>query len=146
YVPERPSTVGQMDERMVADNKQQALKFFWHNIFISGDPLGHGKKKLVKDGRLVLKKEIKWDHIDPDKDMFGANDFLWTVKVLPNETVLEDPDDPYDPMYVYEFYSMRVSAARRLFPEGVGEWAEKKKDTDTVTYIEYWSKPHGTDR
>jgi hypothetical protein len=146
YVPERPSTENQLMERQVADSKQQALKFFWHNLFISGDPLGHGKKKLIKDGRLVLKKEIKWDYIDPDSEMFGVNDFLWNLRVLSNETVLEDPDDPYDPTYVYEYYTMRAGTARRFFPDAIGSWAKDKKDTDTVTYVEYWTKPHGTDK
>lgn len=140
--PPVPTTEGDMDANLAADKVQQFLKFWWHNAFINGDPLGVGKKKVVKDGRMVLKVEVRWDVIQPGALVYGKNEWIWRTKVCANETVMLDPDDPYDPSYAYEFYQMRVDEAKRLFPEAGGSWkTERRSPTDTVRYVEYYEKP-----
>ena len=145
--PPVPMETGDIDANMSADKIAQALKFWWHNAFINGDPLGAGKKKVVKDGRMVLKVEVRWDLVQPGAQVYGKSDWIWRVRLCPSETVLEDPDNPFDPQYVYETYQIRVDEARRLFPEAVGEWQnEKRNPTDTVRYVEYYSKPMKTSK
>lgn len=140
--PPMPMDIGDFEAAAAADKVQQALKFWWHNAFISGDPLGVGKKKVVKDGRMVLKVEVRWDIVQPGALVYGKNEWPWRVKVCANETVLEDPDNPFDPGYIYETYQIRVDEAKRLFPEAKGEWRnEKRNPTDTVRYVEYYARP-----
>ena len=155
FVPARATTKEQLTEQQVAEAKRRFLESFWHHLAVhGGDPLLHAKKKLIKDGKAVLKKSIKWDLL-PDleegasraqkrkyqRDMEKAtkSQFLWEVKVLPNETVYEDPDNPYDPQYVYEAYDIRIGEAKRLFPEAQGEWT-KQNLFDRVAYVEMWTK------
>lgn len=142
FVPVRPTTSNFIEEEEVAAAKSQFLEYWWHNVFIKGDPIKKGKKKLIKDGKIVLKKTIEWDFVDIQGFDLGVKKFLWRVQCVPNDTILEDPDNPEDPQYAYESYNIRVDEARRLFPEAKYEWTGKK-GTDRVRYIEYWSKPAG---
>ena len=142
FVPPRPTDAGHIAEQEIAGTKTLFLESFWHNVYVKGNPLEIGKKKLVKDGRIVLKKTIKWDFVDEAGQGLGVKQFLWDVKTLPNETVLEDPDNPDDPAYVYESYNIRVDSAKRLFPDAKYQWTGKRGD-ERVRYLEYWTKPAG---
>jgi len=145
FVPVRPTKDNFGYEREVASSKKAALEFFWHNVFLAGDPVGKGKKKLIKDGKIVLKKEIDWDKVDDDTVSVGYRGFPYKVRLLSNETVYEDPDHPEDPWFCYESYEIRVSAAIRLFPE-VKAYLSTRRDGDKVRLVEYWSKPRGTSK
>lgn len=142
FVPPRPTETDFLTEEQIAGMKALFLESFWHNVYVKGNPLEIGKKKLVKDGRIVLKKTIRWKFVDDDGQNLGVKQFLWDVRVLPNETVLEDPDNPEDPEYVYESYNIRVDAAKRLFPEAKYQWTGRRGD-ERVRYLEYWKKPEG---
>lgn len=141
HVPVMPVSEGDFDAALVADKKQQALKFFWHNVFLAGDPLGEGKKNIVKDGRMVLRVDLRWDLVDPDAAVYGKNEFPWRVRLRSNETILEDTDNPYDPSYIFESFQIRTSDAKRYYPDAAGDWGEKKQPTDTVRLVEYFCKP-----
>lgn len=160
FVPARPTTKEKLDEQQIAEGKRKFLEAFWHQVRTHcGDPLLHGKKKLIKDGKLVLKKTVRWDLVPdyPDnatrpakrkwqRDFAKAlkSKFPWDVRVVPNETVYEDPDNPHDPQYVYESYDIRISEALRLYPNSVGNWKHQGL-FDRVQYVEMWTKPHGDD-
>lgn len=145
FVPPRATVAGHIAEQQIAEIKTLFLESFWHNIYVKGNPLDVGKKKLVKDGRVVLKKLIRWDLVPEDGTELGVNQFLWDVRVLPNETVLEDPDNPEDPEYVYESYNIRVDAAKRMFPDAKYQWTGRRGD-ERVRYLEYWTKPKNHDK
>ena len=143
FVPARPTQRDILLEQDVAEKKRQALDYFWHNVFLMGDPVGKGKKKLIKDGKIVLKKTINWDQVSPSGYGVGAKGFLWDVKLLSNDTVFEDPDNPEDPKSVYECVKIPAGAARRLFPE-IRKPLLSKNDDDLVRVIECYTKPEGT--
>jgi hypothetical protein len=145
YVPERPTMTDALREQDVAESKRQALDYFWHSVFLMGDPVGKGKKKLIKDGKIVLKKLIKWDQVNPSGLQYGASGFIWSVKVMPNETIYEDPDNPEDPKYVYEVVQVPCAVARRMFPEISTKALVGKNPDDRVRIIECWTKPEDTD-
>ena len=66
YVPVRQTDNDQQFQQDLAERKRQFLASFWHRVETDySNPLGIGRKKLVKDGRIVMKKEIRWDII-PD--------------------------------------------------------------------------------
>jgi len=159
YVPVKQTDDDVQMQQSLAERKRQFLASFWHRVETDyGHPLGIGRKKLVKDGKVVLKKEIRWDIIpDPpgkdasrgDKQRFrnalrklGQAQFLWKVSVCPNETIMEDPDNSADPMYVYEFFDIYPDEARRRFPDHRGLFSGDTK----IEFVEMWTKPHGTDR
>ena len=159
FVPARPTNSEQQEEQDLAERKRQFLRSFWDQVKIQqGDPISHGKKKLIKDGRIVLKKSLRWDLIpDPpqedasrkeklayrrDLKKLGESEFLWSIINCPTETIIEDPSDCYDPKYVYEFYKIYAGDARRMY-EGMEDHLADYKDTDKVEYVEMWTRPHG---
>jgi hypothetical protein len=149
YVPERPTETDMLKEQDIAESKQRFLEYFFHNIFLAGDPLGKGKKKLVKDGKIVLKKTLDFDAVNANGLRMGEKGFLWKVKVLPNETVYEDPDNPEDPKYVYEFVWLPAGIVRNAYAEDPSFPAKAlagKNDDDLVRVMECWTKPEGTSR
>ena len=158
FVPARPTNSEQQKEQDLAERKRQFLRSFWDQVKIQqGDPIAHGKKKLIKDGRVILKKAVRWDLIpDPPEDdaprkeklayrrelkKIGESEFLWSITNCPTETIIEDPSDCYDPKYVYEFYKIYVADARRMY--GLDDHLADYKDTDKVEYVEMWTKPYG---
>ena len=147
FVPPRPSTTHRVEEEELAGRKADALEYFWHNVAAAhGNPLRKAAKALVKDGRCVLKKTLRWERVNEDGLNFGNRGFMWDVKVVANDTIYEDPDSPEDPLYVYEAFRIRVGYAKRLFPEAKGDWQDTINDLDKVRYVEMWTKPHGSDR
>jgi len=144
YVPARPTERDVLREQDVAEAKRQALDYFWHNVFLMGDPVGKGKKKLIKDGKIVLKKTIRWEQVNPSGMQVGAKGFLWDVKLMANDSIMEDPDSPEDPKSVYEHVKIPAAAARRMFPEISTKALANKNDDDDVRVIECWTKPEGT--
>lgn len=158
-VPIRPTKTNIEEQRNIAERRRQFHELAWHRTFEDcGDPLGRGKKSLVK-GKLVLKHEINWDVIpDLDDDPTPAQKrryrreleratgtyFPWKLTVIPKETVFEDPNQPWDPAFVFESYETRVLDLRSRFA-GNEAVEEELKDRDAlarVTYTEYWSKPN----
>jgi hypothetical protein len=159
-VPVRPVEEGVENATATADERRQFLEMFWDRAFTENrDPLGEGKRSLVK-GKLVLKKEINWDLI-PDaptsrsqrvRDTYRRkvanatkSEFLWNLRVVPKETVFEDLANPHDPSFVFENFRITVTEAMRRFPEMKGR-LEDRDPMEEVDYIEYWSKPKGSDR
>lgn len=145
FVPVRQTKNNFMAERQIASSKKALLEFFWHNVYLAGDPVGKGKKKLIKDGKIVLKKEIDWDKVDDTAASVGYRGFPWRVRLLSNETVYEDPDRPDDPNYVFEAYEIRVAEAIRMYPNLKSRFATRKPG-DKVRLLEYWAKPKGTSK
>jgi len=158
FVPARQTENDQQAEQNLAERKRQFLASFWRSIETDyGNPLAVGRKKLVKDGRMVLKKELRWDLIpDPPSDKASAGDkrkfrnklkkltqsqFLWKISVLPNETVVHDIDNPTDPKYVYEFYEVYPDEARRRYPDYADEWMED--GLEKLEFVEMYTKPQG---
>lgn len=156
-VPVRPTTKDVEQQRENAENRQSFHDMWWHRVFEDqGDPLRRVTKSLVK-GKGVLKLELRWDLLpDPEtmpKDKFraavqkaGRHRFLWSMRVVPKETVYE-LGDPWDPDGVYEAYDILVMDARSRWPTHGRLMAELegKQPLDTISYIEYWSKPKGSD-
>lgn len=147
-VPPRPSSDDFYEEQQIAERKRLALRFWWDEIEVTnGNPLKAATKSLMKDGKLVLKKTIRWDLI-PDENTdapLGLDEFIWELRSLSPEAIYEDPDRPYDPRYVYEKYTITVDTAIETFPDAMGSWQFGKTDSD-VEVIEYWSKPQGFSR
>lgn len=147
-VPVRPASADHYEEQEIAERKRLALRFWWETVEISGGaPIKAALKSLIKDGKLVLKKQIKWDII-PDQNTeapLGLDEFIWDVESLPPESIYEDPDRPYDPAYVYEKYTISVETGKETFPGAGGAWRLGKNE-DSVEVLEYWSKPRGTSR
>ena len=160
YVPVRQTDNDQQAQQGIAERKRQFLAAFWDRVELEyAHPLSIGRKKLVKDGRIVLKKEIKWEIIpDPPESnasrgekqkyrnrlrKLAQSQFLWKVSVCSNETIVEDPDTPNDPKYVYEFYEIYPDEARRRFPEHADEF--ETTDSEKLEFVELYTKPHKDD-
>ncbi len=147
FCPERPvqDPSGYMREQVLADLKAQALEYWWANVETNqGAPFEHGKTNLIRDGKVVLKKEIDFDLIKGGIPTSGY--FPWKMSLRSNFTIFEDPNNPYDPDFVFEAYEMRRDAAMVAFPGGTGKWRLHKKAFDMVRVVEYWEKPKGTSK
>jgi hypothetical protein len=157
-VPERRVSEDIQKARDISESKREFLDTFWDRAFYEdGDPLGHGKKSLIK-GKVVFKKEIDWKVIPAmgdgkgakakfrrDIEKVGRSKFLWKLRVVPKETVFEDLANPHDPSFVFEAFDITVTEARRRFPSLSAKLADRDP-MEAVAYIEYWSKPDGTSR
>jgi hypothetical protein len=148
-VPVRPSSANFVGEQAIAERKRLALRFWWDQVSVdNGGPISSAVKSLIKDGKMVLKKTIKWDLIPDEVDddqPIGLDEFPWDLEAIPPEAIYEDPDRPYDPMYVYENYTTSVGAAKESYPEGLASW-RSGEDHDDVKVMEFYSKPKGTSR
>lgn len=153
-VPVRPVDEDRETAISIAQKKQRFLEMWWDRVFTEqGDPLGMGKVPLVK-GKIVLKKEIDWRFLpDPSDtkrfrnvlDKVSRSKFLWKLRVIPKETVFEDIENPHDPEYVFESYEVSVIEAKRRWPHLAVKLADQSP-MERVGYLEYWSKPQGSDR
>ena len=161
-VPMRPSETEVEKQHEIAEKKADFLRMLWHKFFEEGgDPLGRGKKSLVK-GKLVLKKELKWELLpeladDPSPaekrayrrslERVGKSQFIWRLRLVPKETVFEDLAQPWDPQFVFEHYETTAVEARSRYAgnEGVEEALKDKSAQSKVRYTEYWSRPQGDD-
>lgn len=168
-VPVRPTEGDPLEQEDVAERKRQFMTAWWRNIVDRYNPIGDGRKLMLMEGRLCVKKSIKWDLIPdyPKRENYktrqgyrtaranfqkamarvGHFDFLWETEVLDTMRVYEDPSDHRDPQYVFIENEIYVEEARRLFPDSAnddltpsGNW-RVRDDFQTVTYLEYWSKP-----
>ena len=156
FVPKKPTEGDETEQQLIAENKRAFLNAWWHLVNQGPDPLGSGMYDFLNEGRIAIRKTLKWDML-PDKpgkdaskkekDKFrnliktlGRIEFMWEVEVLDSKTVYEDPSNHRDPQYVYVEYPILVEEAARLYPNTTGAWRQKR-DYDTVTFIEYWSKP-----
>jgi hypothetical protein len=161
YVPVKQTDNDQQLQQGLAERKRQFLAAFWHRVEVDyANPLAVGRKKLVKDGRVVMKKEIRWEIIpDPpasnasrgDKQRFknrlrklAHSQFLWKIQICPNESIVEDPDSPNDPKYVYEFYEIYPDEARRRFPAYADEFTPN--NSEKLEFVEMYTKPQKGDR
>jgi len=141
-MPERPTDRDQMYQQAVAANISTGLNYWWHQAFKQGDPLGHGKKDIIKWGKVVLKKVIVADALDTKGILIGAKKFPWRLYQIAPMNVFE-VGDPSDPDCVYEAYLTTVAAAKQLFPEVSGTWKELLPETE-ARVVEYWEKPMGS--
>lgn len=156
-VPIRPVTKDKEAAKITAEQSKQFHDMWWHRVFEDyGNPVRRVTKSLIK-GKGALKVEVKWDLLpDPDGiskakfrsmvERVGKYRFLWDVKVVAKETVYE-VGDPWNPDGVFEHYQITGHEARKKWPNSEGLQAEVKDlgPMDKVEYLEYWSKPNGTD-
>ena len=147
FVPERPSSDPDkwVREQTLAELKAQALEYWWAHIEAhQSQPVTHGKTNLIRDGKIILKKEIDFERLD--NGVRTAAFFPWKVKLVSNYAVMEDYRNPQNPNYVYEASEMSVEAAMQDFPEARGTWRRNRKKDDMVRVVEYWEKPSGTSK
>jgi hypothetical protein len=156
-VPVKPSENDSQEFQEIAERKRKFLNSWWDTVGTHYNVIGDGKKPLINEGRICIKKTLKMEAVPdlPTKksaaamrkyrheiDELGKGIFLWNVELLDNKTVFEDPSNHRDPMYVYVRYDILKEEAERLFPDTTGKW-KKLDDYDVVQYLEYWSKPSG---
>lgn len=158
-VPVRPAVNDPIAQELIAEKKRQFLSSWWHNISDGSNPFGDGRKLMLNEGRLCLRKTLKWDLVPeyPDEadvpgrrkamrkframmKKLGHYEFLWDLEVLDTMSVYEDPLNHRDPQYVFVQYRILTEEAKRLFPNAPGRWAEGD-DYSEVVYLEYWDKP-----
>lgn len=145
-VPERPTETNYADEQAIAALKASALLFFWHQVFKQGDPLGHAKKDVIKWGKICLKVVLDYDNIEAaNSTPVGRTQFPWCVYNISPSQVFEDPNNPYDPEFVFEAYETTREAAETTYPTAGGAW-KLKKAWEKVRVLEYWEKPSGTSK
>lgn len=155
-VPVRPTESEETTAQLIAEKKRRFLTSWWRQVTLLYNPLGDGRKPLLNEGKIAIKKTLKWGML-PDKDgpdategntsqyraalrKLGKYDFMWDVELLDNKTVFEDPTNHRDPHYVFLNYKIFVEEAKRLFPDATGTWTSRD-DYDEVEYLEYWTKP-----
>ena len=152
-VPVRPTTSKHVTEEGIAESKRKFINAWWSQVSQRYNPIGDGRKPLLREGRICVKQTLKWDLIpDRDKmsprqykvalDKLGKHEFLWDVELLDNKAVFEDPSNHRDPEYVFYEYEILKEEAERQFPnaKGTDGWKELG-DYQKVIYTEYWSKP-----
>ena len=158
-VPVRPVTKDKETAIKIAQKKQRFLEICWDRFFSEqGDPMGTAKKQLIK-GKAVLKLDIDWrllpdigdDATPAQKRKFkdtlqkvARSKFLWRLRAIPKETVFEDIENPHDPQFVFEAYKCTIAAAKRNWPH-IAKDLPSGRDMEKVDYVEYWSKPSGSD-
>ena len=151
-VPTRPSEAGSSTEENIAAKKREFADAYWAIVAQKFNPIGDGRKVFLNEGRICVKQVIDWQKI-PDKPKrktkkatekfraemgkLGRDEFLWTVELLDNKTVFEDPSDHRNPQYVYIEGEVLTEEAKRVFPDAEGEWT-KGGDFDVVRHLEYW--------
>lgn len=150
-VPVRPTTSKHVTEQMIAEAKRKFLNAWWSQIAQRYNPIGDGRKPLLREGRICIKQTLRWDVI-PDKDKLtarqyksaldklGRYEFLWDSELLDNKSVFEDPSNHRDPAYVFLEYEIVKEEAERLYPDATGDW-KKLDDYAKVNYTEYWTRP-----
>ncbi len=160
FVPARATSDDIQEQQNIAERKRQFLSSFWNRVELDyGNPLAMGRKKLVKDGKIVLKKEIRWEIIPEPPAMDASrgekqkfrnqlrkmtqSKFLWKISVCMNENIVEDPDDPIDPKYVYEFYEIYADEARRRYPEYAEDFYldDQGDPLEKIEFVEMYTKP-----
>lgn len=161
-VPVRPSDTEVEKQHEIAEKKADFLRMAFHKFFEEGgDPIGRGKKSLIK-GKLVFKLELKWELLpelpdDPtpaEKRKYRAQvekvcrtTFPWRLRLIPKETAFP-VGDRWDPKGYYEHYETTAIEARARYAgnEAVEEVLKDKDAQAKVRYTEYWSKPQGDDQ
>jgi hypothetical protein len=161
-VPVRPSETEQEKQHEIAEKKADFLRMCWQKFFEEcGDPFGRGKKSIIL-GKLVLKLELKWELLpelpdDPTPaekrkyrnqvEKVCRSTFLWRLRLIPKETGFP-VGDRWDPKGYFESYETTAIQARSRYAgmEAVEEALKDKDAQSKVRYLEYWSKPHGSDR
>lgn len=147
-IPSRPFGEDGQGDKLSAQKRQKFLEYAFQRYFQDdGDPLGRGKKSCVK-GKMVLKLCIDYDAIPEEGDDFkrmvaitSKEKMLWHIEVIPKETVYEDPDNPWNPHFLFESYDISVMEARRKY-----DVALTQDPFSRVQFIEYWEKPYGESR
>ena len=150
-VPIRPTTSKYVTEQQIAEAKRKFLNAWWSQATQRYNPVGDGRKNLLREGRICLKHTLRWDII-PDRenmttrqykaalDKLGRYEFLWETELLDNKSVFEDPSNHRDPAYVFVEYEILTEEAKRKFPDATGTWTAYD-DYNKVKYVEYWTKP-----
>ena len=150
-VPIRPTEAETTTAQNIAEKKRKFLVSWWRQVTQNSNPIGDGRKSLLNEGKIAVRKSLKWDLI-PEKPeklnkkyreeiaKLGRYEFLWDVELLDNCTVYEDPSNHRNPKYVYLCYEIYAEDAKARFPDAIGEWT-KLNDYDKIKYLEYWSAP-----
>lgn len=147
-VPVRPTEAEDTTAQLIAEKKRRFMTSWWRQVTLQTNVIGDGRKAILNEGKIAIKKTLKWDLI-PDKDSddyrsilrkLGKYEFLWDVELLDNKTVFEDPSNHRNPQYVFINHKLLVEEAKRLFPSATGTWTSRD-DYDEVEYLEYWSAP-----
>ena len=150
-VPVRPTTSKHVTEQQIAEAKRKFLNAWWSQVSQRNNPLGDGRKPLLREGRMCIKHTLRWDIIPDPAEMsprqyksalekLGKYEFLWELELLDNKSVYEDPSNHRDPAYVYCQYDILAEEAKRKFPDATGTW-KVYDDYEKVSYVEYWSRP-----
>ena len=159
--PIRPTTSKHITEREIAESKRAFLNAFWSQVSYRYNPLGDGRKPLLREGRICIKHTLKWDVI-PDRttmsarqykaamDKLGRYEFLWMDELLDNKSVYEDPTNHRDPAYVYLQYEILVQDAKTAFEKDLDatapgdsvRWAWMNLPLyNSIKYTEMWTRP-----
>jgi len=152
-VPVRPTESEETTAQYVAEKKRRFMNSWWRQVSLQSNPIGDGRKIILNEGKIAIKKTLKWDMI-PDRGedgdeqgdyrkilkKLGKYEFLWDIELLDNKTVFEDPTNHRNPQYVFVNHKLLVEEAKRLFPNATGTWTSRD-DYDEVEYLEYWSAP-----
>ena len=97
-VPIRPTTSKYVTEEQIAEGKRKFLNAWWSQTTQRYNPIGDGRKPLLREGRICIKHTLRWD-IVPDKDNMSARqykaaldklgryEFLWEDELLDNKSV-----------------------------------------------------------
>ncbi len=165
-VPVRPTRGSESVEQTRSTVVKEACDAWWAHVSRQNNVIGDCRKPLLNEGKLAIRKTIKWELLPdyPDRsdypdtpdgkraftrdirgyrrelERLGRSEFLWKVELLDNCTVYEDPSDHRDPKYVYVQYSIYVEEAREQWPDADGLWRDRS-DLQEVTYTELWTKP-----
>lgn len=153
-VPARPSEDSTVTEQETAELRRDFLNAWWECEEAEYAILANARKVLLNEGRVCIRKTLKWDSIPdfPGKDgssaekqrfrramgKLGQYEFLWRMELLDNLTVFEDPSNHRDPQYLFIQHDILAEEARRLFPSTDDLPTD---DYSTVTYTEYWTRP-----
>ena len=160
--PIRPTTSRVVTEQQLAESKRAFLNAFWSQVSYRYNPLGDGRKPLLREGRICIKHTLRWDVI-PDRatmtprqykaaiDKLGRYEFLWQDELLDNKSVYEDPTNHRDPAYVYIQYEILVQDAKEAFGKDLDDessdpnskrWAWMNLPLyNHIKYTELWTKP-----
>lgn len=158
-VPIRSVVKGEEKQIEIARKKQNFIEACWERFFYDqGDPLGAAKKQLI-EGKAVVRLDIEWRYLPkmPDNPTPADNKhfrevlqkvsrskFVWRLRIVPKETVFEDIENPHDPPCLYECFETTAREVWTRWPHLKGKLGGRA-DLDRVQYLEYWSKPSGSD-
>ena len=154
-VPVRSVDRDPMKAQRAAENKRKFLEAWWSRIVSDSNPIGDSLVDALNEGRFVWRRTFDFDAL-PDKPAkgsdrrpykramaeLGKDKFLWTVEVMDNLTVFEDPGNHRDPRYIFLKYKITVEEAKEFAVEHIQHF-RGMDDFSEVEYTEFWSRDIG---